>query len=207
MIDQTLIIETGLSALANIVESVEAIDRLLPEDSRMPGPPFAIISNGEIPSQIEDICSYQALAFGCLFDRGNRHTESATLKNHRLRRVDEVHQRCGPIEIPQLRNRGVRNALAHFDERMLKALAASPNCALIQDIAVSHRDAILFEPTTILIRFYCYDIDTLFLFNETLRLHPIKKEAQQVLAFWPEWLARREKMLGRSLPVYEPNKA
>jgi hypothetical protein len=201
VIDQTLIIETGLSALANIVESVEAIDQLLPDDCRSSGPPFSIISNGEIPTRIEDICSFQALAFGCLFDKGHRHTESAAFKNHRLKRVAEVQQRCGANEIPELRNRGVRNALAHFDERMLKALAASPNCGLVQDLAVSHREAIAFEPTTILVRFYCYDIDTLFLFNETLHLQPLKGEAQKVLAFWPEWLAQRERMLGRSLPI------
>lgn len=178
MVDQSPIIRSGLDALQEIASRVYEVHSLDPKVAEG----LAIISNPEIPTHVKAICHLQAHAYACLFDNGHRKTESPRTTTLRIERVDAVLKTCDGIDIPELRNRGMRNAMAHFDERYLREAIAKPKAAVVQDLAFSHVDAISFQGEGMLIRVYYYDIDTVFLFNEKLRLGALKLEAERVLA-------------------------
>ncbi|MES3092734.1 hypothetical protein QTN93_03165 [Sphingomonas aerolata] len=176
MVDQTQIVELGLQALVEIVGLVDKLKRFRPEAANSAGPPYAILTGGHVTDIIKEVCVAQGVAFNILFDRGRRSGESPTEKEWRLKRIDDVGTKTAGLILPELANKGPRNALAHIDERYLKALLHNPDAPKVQDIAVSHWQAFSFEVKPILIRYYCFHSDTVAIFDE--RLHPTKLQIE-----------------------------
>jgi len=82
-----------------------------------------------------------------------------------------------------MRSRGVRNALAHFDERYLKAISEhGAKGGWLQDLALSHKAAFDMgaDGEQRMIRVYIYDEDVLYLFGETLRLKKLRAEIDEI---------------------------
>lgn len=184
IIDQTTIIQAGIKALAEVDFGLNVIMKHKPGDE-ITGPPYTIISQPEISESLQRICSSQAVAYSCLFDDGRRHSESPRLANLRLERVRQVRDLCKGIDLTEMRSRGVRNALAHFDERYLKAIVEhGTKGGWLQDLALSHKAAVDLGPDAEqrMIRVYIYDEDILYAFGETLRLKRLRQEIDAVIA-------------------------
>ena len=110
-LDQTRIIEAGLSACARMHFCIAQILKYSPPPDPT-GRPFALVSHWEVAEAIEALCHAQATAFGCLFDDGRRPAwEKPVKKDYRLRRVAMVGEKCGDLDIPNLRNKGIRMPL------------------------------------------------------------------------------------------------
>lgn len=183
-IDQTQIVLAGVNALAAVDYHINVVMRHRP-GPEITGPPYTIINQPEIAEALQRICVSQAVAYACLLDDGRRASEAPRLSKLRLERVAQVRERCKGVDVAEMRRRGVRNALAHFDERYLKAIVEHGHeGGWLQDIALSHRAA--FDMGTNaeqrMIRVYVYDEDVLYLFGETLRLLRLREEVDAVLA-------------------------
>ncbi|NIJ06545.1 hypothetical protein FHS31_000127 [Sphingomonas vulcanisoli] len=186
MVDQRQIIDAGVTALITLRNDVQALRQIRPIEADTEGPPYLLISNPIIPACVERICSSQAQAFNCLFDLGRqRASESSRMHALRLERVNAVRRHCSDIDITNLTQRGVRNALAHFDERLLKALLNPDNKGgWMQDLAASHRAAFDLGPDAEqrMVRAYFYHEDVVYVLGETLRPFAMDTEAALVLA-------------------------
>ena len=100
-----------------------------------------------------------------------------------MERVAYVANRCQNISIPNLKNRKVRNALAHLDEYLVEELAASQTGWFI-DIAVRSR-AEFKAPNNLQINYcrsYIISEDRLLHFGHEVRLEDLKTEAKNVLS-------------------------
>ncbi|WP_156410519.1 hypothetical protein [Bosea sp. Root381] len=184
MVDQTAIIEVGIKAIQAMDYLIGKILDLRPPISDQVGPPYLLISNPTLPEAVEALCHYQALAYSCLFDDGARPASEGThFKKLRLARVAEFRRRCPQVEINHLRNRGFRNAIAHFDERYLKLLEQQPNDPRFQDLALSHRSAINIGPgsESRLIRVICYDENRVYLFGESINIVELRAEGEAII--------------------------
>jgi hypothetical protein len=182
MVDQRPIIESGIAALAAVRDNIDQVFARRPE----PRPPGqgSLISNAEMIQSLEQICISQAHAFACLFDDGRRATEAPRLEKMRRERVSQVRAHCEGIDITELRNRGVRNALAHFDERYLKAIVDhGDKGGWIQDLALSHMKMFNLgeDGTQRMIRVYIFENDTLYLFGEELHLTNLRRASDEAL--------------------------
>ena len=183
-IDQAAIVQAGINALAEVDFNLNAVMRHRP-GADVTGPPYAIISQPEIAEALQRICASQAVAYACLFDDGRRASEAPRFTNLRLERVGQIRDRCKGIDLTEMRSRGVRNALAHFDERYLKAIVDhGGKGGWLQDLALSHKAAFDLGPDAEqrMIRVYIYDEDVLYLLGETLRLQRLREEIDAALA-------------------------
>ncbi|MCZ8087630.1 MAG: hypothetical protein O9257_09910 [Brevundimonas sp.] len=183
-VDQTPITQAGINALAVVDFNLNLVMSHRP-GAEITGPPYAIVSQREIAEALQRICSSQAVAYACLFDDGHRASEAPRLRNLRLERVRQIRDRCKGVDLTEMRRRGVRNALAHFDERYLKALVDhGGKGGWLQDLALSHKAAIDIGPDAEqrMIRVYVYNEDVLYLFGETLRLKRLRGEIDAILA-------------------------
>jgi hypothetical protein len=183
-VDQTAIIQAGIAALAQVDFNINVVITHRPE-ANVTGPPYTIISQPEIAEALQRICSNQAVAYSCLFDDSRRPSEAPRLANLRLERVGEIRNRCKGIDVTEMRSRGVRNALAHFDERYLKAIVDhGDKGGWLQDLALSHKAAFNLgaDGEQRMIRVYVYDEDALYLFGEVLRLRRLRAEIDEVVA-------------------------
>jgi hypothetical protein len=177
-LDQSRIIEAGLKACARMHFCIAQILKYSPPPDPA-GRPFALVNHWEVAEAIEALCHAQATAFGCLFDDGRRPAwEKPAKRDYRLQRVAMVREKCGDLDIPNLRNKGIRNALAHFDERLLDLLIDSPDAQTVEHLSWSHRAAV--PEQFVLIGVYFYDIDELYMFDEVLRLRGLQQELEQV---------------------------
>jgi hypothetical protein len=180
-VDHSQIIQVGIKALARADWLINVV---LSHNPSTPSNPFrGIISESAVIEAIEGICASQALAFACLFDTGNRSTESNRMKNLRLERVASIRARMPALKLTELVNRGPRNALAHLDERLLKAQLREPDGGWVTDLAFSHRDLLSVgaDAEQRMLRVYFYDIDSCFILGEVLRLRALRAEIDQVL--------------------------
>lgn len=145
------------------------------------------ISDANVPIAHENIAQDQSLAYGCLFNQGPK-TSSETIREAKLciERVQSFRARCKGVPIVQLRNRGIRNALAHFEERYLKAIIESHGKQIsgLENLAISHESSFVFRPDNhvIKIKVYIYETDTFYLFNEKLELSPLRKGIEEIVA-------------------------
>jgi len=181
--DQTAIIQAGINALAEVDFNINVVMRHRPS-AEITGPPYLVISQPEIAEALQNICSSQAVAYACLFDDGRRASEAPRFTNLRLERVGQVRDHCKGIALTEMRSRGVRNALAHFDERYLKAIVDhGEKGGWLQDIALSHKAAINLgaDAEQRMIRVYIYDEDILYVFGEMLRLKRLREEIDAVV--------------------------
>lgn len=180
MVDQTEIIEEGLSNIGEIIYLVDKLRGMIPE---VPEGKRATISNPELPRTIYDICDRQAMAYSCLFDDAKtRMKEPPPQRRLRHDRVRLVKDTCGNAEFPNLANKGVRNALVHWDDFMLDAIMRGVARPSLTDLAFSHRDGFGFDASRLLlIRVYFAETDVIHLFDHELHVGALKAEAQLVL--------------------------
>lgn len=176
------LIEIGMKSLAEVDH---AIGTILKFKKDFPKGTLYIANNYQIAEAIERLCSSQARAFGCLFDDGKRHGEPELLKKLRLERVKRVKDRCKEIPVTNLANKGVRNALAHFDERFLKSVSLTPKASTISWLAASNRG--VFTPdevdgVIVYLGIYFFDSDELCLFDEVLHLEGLRREIEQIVS-------------------------
>lgn len=179
---QGQIIKAGLDQLQLMVSAIDAILSLRPAEADTEGPPYVIVNNAQIHQALINLCTAQATAYACLFDDGTRKTESPRHNKMRLARVSEIKNICSAVSVDQLRRRGVRNALAHFDERLLKQLDRKTNAPWFQDLGLSHKD--IFSPIDEgkMIRVYLFREDKLIMLGEELSLIPLREEALGIIS-------------------------
>ena len=178
---QAPIIRAGVDALSNVIACIDAVWAHRP--AKGPGPPYYIVSEAAVAIALQRLCVDQAQAYACLFDRGTRSSESRRMADARMARVQMVRQRCEGIDLSELANRGVRNALSHFDERYLKALMEYRDGPWLQDIALSHWATISLSEAdrARLIRVYVFEDDSLHLFGERLNLGPLRRTCEAAI--------------------------
>jgi hypothetical protein len=183
-LDQSLIIEEGRIALQTIYRDVRQL-REVCDPAALPPGQGVMVSDGVIPALLERICHMQALAYGCLFDNGKRSSEAPQMRLLRLERVAWVKEKYGDVQLPELRNRDARNAIAHFDEYCLAMLDRFPDFGYLKDFAYSHRELINYEDGRDIrehcIRVYFIDIDEMYIFGKTIKPAALAREARMVL--------------------------
>lgn len=182
MLDQSGIIDAGVYALSALDYAIGNILKFQPQgdeaSSRM-----GLVSESRIAEAIEAVCNQQARAYGCLFDNGNRNTESNRLRNLRLERVGIVRDQCKGMSLTYLSNRGIRNALAHYDERYLKLIAVDDNWFRVEWLAFGSKAAIVLDDgrRAIMTGVYFYEEDELHMLGEVLKLVPLRLEIEEAL--------------------------
>lgn len=183
MVDQSAIIRAGIRAIQSMDFLIGQILSFRPDISDQPGPPFCMVSDPIIPESIEALCHAQALAYSCLFDDGNRSSESSHFRKLRMARVEEFRKLLAGVNISNLRNRGFRNAVAHFDERFLKLLDKYPKPNILQDMGLSHKAAFNIgeNPEEKMIRVVCFDENKIYLFGECIHIGDLRREGEEII--------------------------
>ncbi len=184
--NRELIIEIGIKALSFIIGDINSVWKLghksQNEVEKFGDSQYGyLISDVIISDSLSRIASNQALAFGCLFNAGKRSpSETAQEADLRLARINYVKKYLNGLPITQLRNRGVRNALAHYDERFLRAIieANGRPISRLERLGISHLNVVQFAGNAYQIRsnVYSYYDDTFYLLSEKLQLEPLQRE-------------------------------
>ncbi|WP_132907213.1 hypothetical protein [Sphingomonas sp. BK235] len=181
-IDQSRIVEDGFDAL---VELDTAINEVLAHKPDLKGHKFGMHGENVIRDALQTICNMQARAYGCLFDEGSRGpTESKANKDARLERVRKVKAALGNEDLPNLRDRGIRNALAHYDEYYLNELRSKPKNFELKWLGVSSKGMFTRaedDVKTIYVGVYFYAEDEFHLFNRMIKLIPMQTELRGVV--------------------------
>lgn len=181
-LDQRHIVQFGIQAAADCLAEIRTVWQLTrrhdPDRQRgwmMPDP--------EIKRTIAAVCATQSTAYSCLFDNGRRSTENERYRQMRLARVEGIRQLCRGLDLSEISKRGIRNALAHFDERFLKAIVEHPNGGWVSGLAMGYRDQFRNGPEgdQRLINVYVIETDDAHLFGETLNLGRLDAQIRAVL--------------------------
>ncbi|MFC6792697.1 hypothetical protein ACFQE0_25955 [Methylobacterium komagatae] len=203
------IIDAGIDALSDIVNDIQAIWKIGHKtqatvekfEDRQYG---YVLSEDGISDALLRIAFNQALAYGCLFNDADKSpSESKSAAELRLDRVREFGRKLSGVTATQLRKRGVRNALAHYDERFSKAVveANGQPISIMKGLGISHLNAVVSEAKHFLrLNVYSFYEDTFYLFNETLKLEPLHTEIVTIVktlnySFDGEKLIERPKLL------------
>jgi hypothetical protein len=148
-----------------------------------------IVYGEDLPSLLSDIVFHQGLASTLLFRDGPKgNGESQKAFASRSERAAYVAQKCDGLSLDALKNKKVRNSIAHLDEYLVEELAAESTGWWI-DTVQSRRDMFT-APNNLKVAFcrsYIIGEDKLLNFGNEIVLSDLKREAEQVLAaIWLE---------------------
>ena len=141
--------------------------------------------DSRIHTLVSDICYQAGVASTILFTRKKSKNASKTsrdLAKERYEYVQRICQQAG-LNCPTLRNREIRNALTHIDERLADAMTADPGIGWFIDVAFEpelsqkHREISEHRYCR------CYDTanDRILHLGQELHLSSLKLESEQLL--------------------------
>ena len=138
-----------------------------------------------IHTLVSDICYQAGVASTILFTRDKPKNTSETARNLAKERYDYIQRICqqAGLNCPTLRNREIRNALTHIDERLADAMTADPGIGWFIDVAFE--PDLLQKHREISEHRYCrcYDTanDQILHLGQELCLRSLKLESEQLL--------------------------
>jgi hypothetical protein len=160
----------------------------------------------DIPSIITNICMHQGIASTVLFDDSERGKEKLTTYNMRRERVKYIADRCAHLKLNVLRDRKVRNSLAHIDEYIIKHMAVE-NTGWFIDCAIAKRDEFLPVNRGMNVGFcraYISYEDNILHFGNEIHLSTLRDEANDVLfAVWRSPKIAQPQLPGQPLPNHQ----
>jgi hypothetical protein len=141
-----------------------------------------------IPKVLSDICFHAGVAATVLFNdsaKDNRESQAAfDLRRDRIKYVAALCAAAGLVA-PTLRDRRVRNALTHIDEKLPDAVVAEPGVGWYVDFAVERRDEFVAPAgvrKTAFCRSYIRSEDCIVHLGQELSLQALIDECAALLA-------------------------
>lgn len=189
--NQSIIVDRGVNALIQMKRNAEYVLGRAPPDLTFP--PGYIISDPVMAGALADIAANLAVAFNCLFDVSEkRSSENSRYARARLERTRPIVDALGGRPLSALRSRGVRNAIEHMDERLVKIIVDEPPGPWISTLALSTYRIFRMngDPTLRMIQVYIYETDEFVVLGEKMNLKPLLEEIEFVfnaLGLQPEY--------------------
>lgn len=131
---QNIILSQGREALKAIIRRILELEKYSTS-----GPLVNAGIDDRIHSIISDLCYQTGLASTILLNESKKGSmESKTAYQLRMERVHYVNKLCHEqnVEISIMKNREIRNALTHIDERLADSLTQKENIGWFIDVAI-----------------------------------------------------------------------
>ncbi len=145
--------------------------------------------NQSIPSILQDLCSHAGIASNILFNGNQRKTnfESETAYNLRMERFQYVQTKCEKANFQPilLKDRDIRNALLHIDEKLADILTAKENVGwMIDQVSSTRMSDYQVEGGQIEVKFcrsYIHNEGKIVHLDHELDIEELKKECEDAL--------------------------